>query len=309
MTSNRRRFLAAAGSIPVGWSALYAAASGAALEKVRLSVLTDEIDEDVETAARLLQEFGVRWAEIRSIWGKYNTVQPAARVRDAGAILNAHQVKTAVLGTAFFRGALPPQTPQGHAELDQEWALLDAAIERAHILGVDCLRTFAFTFKPGETFDAKDLPRTYELLREAARRARKGGVRLAVENLEGSYFVRGATSAQLLKNVQDDALGLTWDPNNAAQDGELSFPDGYRLLDPARIFHVHLRDFRHTAAGKVEWCAVGQGEFDNLGQMRALLTSGYKGAFSLETHYHHPDGKAAATRVSLSALTKLVDRL
>lgn len=305
MPLNRRRFLAAAGAFPLGWTT----SSGAALVSARVSVVTDEIDEDVETAARLLDEFGVRWAEIRSIWGKYNTVQPADRVREAGAILNAHHVKTAVLGTAFFRGSLPPRTPEGQAALDKEWALLDAAIERAHILGTDCLRTFAFTSKQGEAFNANDLQRTYELLREAAVRARKGGVRLAVENLEGSYFVRGATAALLLKNVQDDAIGLTWDPNNAAQDGELSFPDGYRLLDPARIFHVHLRDYRHTAEGKVEWCAVGQGEFDNLGQMRALLKSGYKGAFSLETHYKHPDGKAAATRVSLIGLTKLVERL
>jgi sugar phosphate isomerase/epimerase len=39
----------------------------------------------------------------------------------------------------------------------------------------------------------------------------------------------------------------------------------------ARIFHVHLRDYRHTAAGRVAWTTVSQGEFDNLGQIRALL--------------------------------------
>lgn len=272
-------------------------------------MVTDEIDEDVETAARFLQEFGVRWADLRSIWGKYNTAQPVERVREARAILDSNRVKTAVLGTAFFRGQLPAQTPEGQAALDKEWVVLDAAIERARILGTDCLRTFAFTFKQGETPDANALPRIYELLKEAARRARKGGVRLAIENLEGSYVLRAATAAQLLKNVQDDAIGLTWDPNNAGKDGEISFPDGYRLLDPARIFHVHLRDYRHSPDGKVEWCAVGDGEFDNLGQMRALLKSGYKGAFALETHYKHPDGKAAATRVSLTALLKVVERL
>ncbi len=305
MPLNRRRFLVAASAFPLGWNAAFAAT----LQLVRLGVVTDEIDEDVETAARFLHGFGVGWADVRSIWGRYNTSLPVERVREARTILDANQVKTAVLGTAFFRGQLPTETPEGQAALDKEWALLDAAIERAHILGTDCLRTFAFTFKEGETPGANALPRIYELLGEAARRARKGGVRLAIENLEGSYVLRAATAAQLLNHVQDDAIGLTWDPNNAGKDGEISFPDGYRLLDPARIFHVHLRDYRHTPGGKVEWCAVGDGEFDNLGQMRALLKSGYKGAFTLETHYKHPDGKAAATRVSLTALLKLVERL
>ncbi len=69
--------------------------------------------------------------------------------------------------------------------------------------------------------------------------------------------------------MKDDNIGLTWDPNNAAESGEQPLPDGYRRLDPARIFHVHLRDYSHDTTGKVIWTAVGQGEFDNLGQIRA----------------------------------------
>jgi hypothetical protein len=39
------------------------------------------------------------------------------------------------------------------------------------------------------------------------------------------------------------------------------------------------------------------------------VKSGYKGVFNLETHYHHPDGKAAATRTSLAALLKLIEQV
>jgi len=38
---------------------------------------------------------------------------------------------------------------------------------------------------------------------------------------------------------------------------------------------------------------VGQGEFDNLGQIRALLQDGYKGTFTLETHWR--DRRASYT--------------
>jgi sugar phosphate isomerase/epimerase len=112
-----------------------------------------------------------------------------------------------------------------------------------------------------------------------------------------------------LKDDYAPRLGLVWDPNNAGASGEQPFPDGYRLLDPARIIHVHLRDYRRNSEGKVEWTAVGEGEFDNLGQLRALLKDGYKETFTLETHYKSPLGKAHASRTSLTALLKIVERL
>lgn len=285
----------------------------ATLKQVRLSVTTDEIDEDVATAAQFLRGFGLGWAEVRSAWGRYVVEQPLDKVREARAILDSNQVRTSVLDTPFFRGTLPPETAEGQAALDTEWRLLEAAVERARVLGTDCLRTFAFSRSAGQRPDASALRRVeeriYGLLREAARRARASNMRLAVENLEGSYVSTGAEAGRLMKNVREEALGLTWDPNNAAGEGERAYPDGYAQLDAARIFNVHLRDFRHTPAGKLEWCAVGEGEFDNLGQIRALLKSGYKGAFNLETHYRHPDGKAAATRTSLTALLKLIERV
>jgi sugar phosphate isomerase/epimerase len=134
-------------------------------------------------------------------------------------------------------------------------------------------------------------------------------VRLAVENLAGGYFATGADLSKLQRNVQHESLGVTWDPNNAAAAGEKSFPDGYKLLDAARIFHVHLRDFKHMPDGTVEWTAVGAGEFDNLNQIRSLLKKGYKGAFNLETHFRIPEGKAAATRISLNALLEIVKKV
>jgi sugar phosphate isomerase/epimerase len=148
------------------------------------------------------------------------------------------------------------------------------------------------------------------LVRESARRAKAKGLRLAVENVGGSFVSTGAEAANLLAGVKEDSLGLTWDPNNAGASGEKSFPDGYRLLDPARIIHVHLRDYKRRPDGKgAEWTAVGDGEFDNLGQIRALLKAGYKETFTLETHYRSPEGKAHATKTSLAALLKVIEKV
>jgi len=277
------------------------------LAQFRLGVTTDEIDEDVLTAAKFLREFGLSWAEVRNVWGKYNTAQPIAQIREARAIFDKNGVKVSVLGTGFFKIPLPPDTPEGRKTLDDQWKLLDGAFERAAVFGTDKLRIFAFTFK-GDAPDMAAYPRIYELLGEAARRARAKKMRLAVENVGGSYVLTAEQSAAMLKAVREDSLGLTWDPNNAAHGEPRPFPDGYRKLDPSRIFNVHLRDYRRSD-GKAEWTAVGDGEFDNLGQIRALLKDGYKDGFTLETHYRHPQGKMQASRVSLAGLLKVVAQI
>jgi L-ribulose-5-phosphate 3-epimerase len=305
MTLYTRRQALAAAAVASGLHRLDAAT----LAQVRLGVTTDEIDEDVLTAARFLREFGLQYAEVRSIWGKYNTSQPVAKVQEARSVFDAQGIKTSVLGTAFFKIPLPPETPEGRGTLDSQWALLDQAMERAKILGTDKIRVFAFTYEQkSDKSNEKDFARILELVREAARRAKARNFRLALENVGGSYVSTGADSARVLKAIPDQALGLTWDPNNAGASGEHAFPDGYRLLDPARIFHVHLRDYAHTPDGKVEWRAVGEGEFDNLGQIRALLKTGYKDNFTLETHWKSPKGKAFATRTSLTALLKVIEQ-
>jgi len=306
MNSYTRRQALAAAAI----ASCYSRLGAATLSQVRLGVTTDEIDEDVPTAARFLHEFGLHFAEVRSIWGKYNTSQPLAKIEEAQRALDAEGVKTSVLGTAFFKIPLPAETPEGRGTLDSQWALLDQSMERARILGTDKIRVFAFTYKDkSEKSNEKDFARILELVREAARRAKARNFRLALENVGGSYVSTGADSARVLKAVKEEALGLTWDPNNAGASGERAFPDGYRLLDPARIIHVHLRDYGRGPDGKVEWRAVGQGEFNNLEQIRALLKTGYQENFTLETHYQSPQGKAHATRTSLTALLKVIEQV
>jgi L-ribulose-5-phosphate 3-epimerase len=301
----RRQFLTALGA-----AAAASSLSAATLAQVRLGVTTDEIDEDLATAIAMLNEFKLHYAEIRNLWGKYNTAQPLEKIREAKALLDRSNLHTCGLATGFFKVPLPPETPDGQAKLDAQWELLDDALERAAILGADRLRIFAFTFGPARNggTDA-EYSRIAELLGEAARRARARQMRLAIENVSGSFVATGADAARLLRLVKDATIGLTWDPNNAGMSGEKAFPDGYHLLDPARILHVHLRDYRRGADGKVEWCAVGRGEFDNLGQIRALLRDKYSGCFALETHYRSPQGKAHATRTSLTALLQVIEKV
>ena len=304
LSPNRRQFLAAS-TFGLTLSRLRALP----LEQIKLGITTDEIDEDVLTAVKFLREHNLRWAEVRNMWGKYNTEQPADKVRQARGIFDEHGIRVSIEGTPFFKVPLPAENPEGQKKLDREWAVLDSAMERAKLFGTDKLRVFGFTLGGGAAATPAVYGRIYELITEAARRAKARGLRLALENVGGSYIWSGAESAELLKHVKADNVGLTWDPNNAASKGERPYPDGYRKLDPTRIWHVHVRDYKHNAEGKVEWAPVGGGEFDNLSHIRALLKDGYRETFTLETHWRGPDGKAASSATSLKGLLKVIDQV
>ena len=294
--------------MPISLAARPAVAGSA---KVRLAVTTDEIDDDLAVAIEFLKRHGLRHCEIRGLWGKYNTSQPLDRIREARSMLDDAGIELAVLDTGFFKVPLPDaNSAEGAKALEKQWALLDRAFERATVFGTRLIRTFAFTHKRDETPSPGAYPRIYELVNESARRAHEAGFQLAVENVGRSYVATAAHSAALLKAVRSPALGLTWDPNNSAQSGDPEpFPAGYRALDISRIWHVHLRDYRRTSDGSVEWCGVGDGEFDHVGQMKALIQDGYEGIFSLETHYTIDGSKSAASEYSLKGLLRAAERV
>src|SRR5438552_14870697 len=99
---NRRQFLAAPAI------ALFARRLGALpLADLKLGITTDEIDDDVLTAAKFLQQYNIHWAEIRNIWGPYNTAQPMEKIREAAKTLDNHGIHVSIEGTGFFKVPLP----------------------------------------------------------------------------------------------------------------------------------------------------------------------------------------------------------
>lgn len=300
--------LSAAAAFKAG---LAARLSAAERTRFRLAVTTDEIDDDLNVAAAFLRRFGIAHCEIRGYWGKYNTSQPIERAREARKILDGAGIRTAVLDTGFFK-VPPPDTAavKGKEALAKQWALLDRAFERADVLGTDLIRTFAFTHAKGHAPDPARYPWIFERVEESAERARKAGFRLAIENVGNSFVATAAHAAKLLQAVKHPALGLTWDPNNSAGSGDPEpYPAGYKLLDPQRIYHVHFRDYKYRPDGGADWCGIGDGDFDHVGQLRALLQDGYAGVVSLETHFRIDGSKAKASEYSLKGLLRAVEQV
>jgi sugar phosphate isomerase/epimerase len=152
---------------------------------------------------------------------------------------------------------------------------------------------------------------------------------LAIENESSTTVATARLLQRFLADVNHPRIQAVWDPGNevCAPTGEKAYPDGYERVKQWMV-HFHLKDaVRDPATGEGRCVAVGEGDIDYAGQLKALLASDYQGAVSLETHWRpkgqelskelldKPGGAAFsqtgeyASRICLENLVKIVRQI
>jgi len=280
-----------------------------------LAVFADDIDQDLSRALDVIQELGLRWLEIRSAGGKNLADQPEENVMEVCRAITARGLRVRCVAAPLFKchlGKMGTAAAETHhaAPRDEaaEMEVLRKAIRIARALDTTLIRCFSFWRIEG------DPPAYWPALRqrflEAIALARQEGMTLVMENDYECNLRTGAEAASLLEELASPNLRVLWDPGNAYFSGEVPFPDGY-LRVKHLIGHVHLKDaVRDPASGKARWVALGTGEVDLLGQLRALAKDGYRGVLTLENHYVPPGGRPEdGVRESLTGLRRLLEEI
>src|SRR5262245_8649649 len=310
---SRRSFLLGLGfaSMPSLWRGRAAAASG-----FRLSVITDEISQDLAHACEVAsREFGLGWVELRAMGNKNIINWDTHDIAEANAILKRFNLRVSEIASPIFKTDWPgapksefsPRKPEFSADFSfqQQDELLERAFALAKAFDNPPIRIFDFwrlaDQKPHR--DAID-----DRLRKAAALAAQKGATLTLENELACNTATGAEAARLMNAVREKALMLNWDPGNAAARGEKPYPDGYAKLPKNRIAHMHLKDVVDKGNGKTEWAAMGSGVIDYVGQFRALKRDGYTGPMSLETHWRGGGTPEESSRQSMAGLKALLGR-
>ena len=312
---SRRTFMAGLGAAAVS-SALSPRSRARAASTFRISVLTDEISQDLghacEVAAR---DFGLGWVELRAMHNKNVINWDAHDIADARSILERFNLQVSEIASPVFKTDWPgapkspfsPKTPQFGADFtyEQQDELLERAIELAKAFKTPYVRIFDFWRLDNPAPHRKAID---DRVRDAAVKAGKNGVTLNLENELACNTATGAEAARLLGVVRERSLMLNWDPGNAAARGEKAYPEGYGRLPKDRIGHLHCKDVVPAGNTKTEWAAMGAGTIDWVGQFRALKADGYHGALSLETHWRGAGTAEASTRKSMAGMKELLQR-
>ena len=279
----------------------------------RIAAITDEFSPDIETAVRSMSSIGMTGAELRMVFGKNIIDLTDEELDRAIAIVRGAGLEILSIASPLLKCVLP-NAPAVDARFQQDMfaakhtfedqpRLTTRAFEIARRTGARIIRVFSYwrTVQPDACFD-----RIVTALRDLADQASKHNLIIGLENEHACNIATAAETARVLAALDHPNLKVVWDPANAVVSGEKAVPEGYSLLPPSRIEHVHAKDC--TMDGhKPLWCELGQGIVGWRPQIDALLRDGYKGWISLETHWQGPGGnKHEASMMCGRRLAELV---
>lgn len=277
----------------------------------RIAVINDEIGQDFERSCNVVsREFGLEWIELRGMWNKNLMKLDAAEVGEARRILEKYKLRVTDIASPLFKVDWPgapkskfsPKRDQFNADFtfEQQDEVLSRSIELARAFSTERVRCFDFWRLDDQ---APYRAAINEKLLDAAGKAGKAGILLVLENEMSCNTATGAEAAKVLGAVKSPHLMLNWDPGNAAEGGEIPYPNGYDLLAKERIGHCHCKDAVKKATGSgYEWAAMGRGTIDWTGQFAALKRDGYHFAVSLETHWRGAGTPEESTRQSWAGM-------
>lgn len=296
------------------------------MASMRLSAITDEISQEFEYALDVLKEYGATGAELRGLWGTNIADLSDDQAQQAKSALQARGLAVACLATPFYKCDLLVDTPPAGEDarrmhlakprgLEQQMDLLRRCIRLAHHFDTRLIRVFSFWRKEALTPAVE--AQIVDAFAEPLELAEKEGVTLVLENEHACFIGTGAEAARIASEINSPNFQLVWDPGNAFGAGEHPYPEGYEAVKPW-LAHVHIKDGKMVETpeqgAQLQWCVVGEGEIDYVGQFAALKRDGYSGYISLETHYipkhgSGVDGKGTpeeGSRPSLAALRTFI---
>jgi L-ribulose-5-phosphate 3-epimerase len=273
---------------------------------MRLSVITDEIGEDLRYALDVCDQLRVATVELRSVDGM-NIVNHSAESLDATRrLLSERRISVCAIASPFLKCPAHDPEPDHQAlhrarasDEAEQWHIFERSVHVAQLLGAPLIRTFSF-WRIAE-------PRTVfayltSVLRRAGRMAAGHGLRLVLENEYDCNIATSGEAAAVLEALDPEELGLIWDPANAARFRPSLFDGlgGYESIR-GRVAHVHLKD----VDGEGSWVRIGSGIVDHGALLSALKADGYSRCLSVETHYDVGGSREAATRECVASLRAL----
>ena len=318
--ASRRHFLATVGGAEASTFVCHSGSGAsplpAASSRFKLSVITDEISQDLGHALEIAnKEFGLSYVELRGLWKKNIINLDENETGEVRRLLQKFDLQVTDIASPLFKTDWPgapsskysPKAPQFGADYSfaQQGEVLERSIAIAKALGTERVRCFDFWRlddpKPfREAMDSK--------LRDTAVQVAPKKITLLLENEFACNTATGAEAARTLQAVQSPNFKLNWDPGNAAYRGEIAFPDGFAKIPKERMGHMHCKDVARKADGTFEWAAMGRGIIDYVGQFRALVQAGYSGTMSLETHWRGAGSEEESSRQSLAGMKEQLSK-
>lgn len=275
---------------------------------MHISYLTDEAHDDFAKALELGRQWGLRYAEVRTIDGVNVMDCTDEQIARAKRLLDDHGMTVSAVATPFLKCTIPGQTGaqagpmHGARQLtyEEHLALLKRGVQLAKAFGTDKIRIFSFWRQDGVDFWG----RLEEAVAATLEAVAGTGVTPCLEN-EGACFIGTSQElAQAAERLTDPRLKFIWDPGNSTYSGMPPREEDFAKFIN-RVGLIHIKDARYDAAqGKYVPALVGQGETNYAAELKRI-SAHYKGVLTLEPHYKPGNDLTEGMRQSVEALRAL----
>ena len=288
---------------------------------MNISLVTDEVSADPETAFELGIQWGIRNFELRGFYEQRVPLLSSFQQQRLRELIDEFDVRIVAISPGLFKCPWPSGKRERFPvrfmdfSMYQRWQdarslvqyhqqeLLPASLTFAQELRVS--KVIIFSFHRGAQPPGPAPDEILLALDEAVQEAEKVGIRLCIEVEDQYWGDTGRWAADLLNRINRPALGINWDPGNAFVAGEVPFPVGYQAVRPY-IQHVHYKDVQRLSPGHYQY--VVHGQIDWSGQIQALQKDEYQGYISVETHRSPKVRSAQESIQRLKAFIENVDQ-
>ncbi|MFN8511913.1 MAG: sugar phosphate isomerase/epimerase family protein [Thermomicrobiales bacterium] len=237
-----------------------------------LTGFADEISPELEVQLDTLAAEGMRFLELRGVWGKNVLKLDDAEIARVKGALRERGVGVSSIGS-----------PIGKIGIGDDFAPHLADFRRALAVAAELeapfIRIFSFFMPEGED-PASHREAVLDRLGQIVRAAEGSGVMLLHENEKEIYGDTPERCLDLLRSIDSPIFRAAWDPANFVQCGVRPHQEGYADLRPY-IAYVHVKD---SILATRQVVPAGEGDGELRETIAALRASGFDGFFSLEPH-------------------------
>lgn len=270
------------------------------MSEIKIAIVSDEISQDFITATGLGLEWGINNFEIRSVnLHRVPNISPQER-EIILQTLKEYNINIPAISPGLFKIELESDELDTHLNKH-----LQQSFELAHQVGAEKIIVFGF-IKPKGKPSSHYPQQVVDVLGEAAQKAQGDGIMLALENESICWADTGEVTADIVSKVAVKNLGINWDPGNALVSGEKHpYPEGYEKVRE-HIIHLHIKDSKRTHDNRYRFVDLGEGEINWKGQIEALIKDGFKGYYTVETHFRP---LVKTSKVCIENLRKIISEI
>jgi L-ribulose-5-phosphate 3-epimerase len=247
-------------------------------DSMKLSIASDAISADFETAVLLGLEWGIEYFELKRIHHKRVPNITDDEVRIIQNVLRSHSVILSTLSPGLFK--IPLNRDLIEKELGVEF---DKTVALSNKLGTRSIIIFGFE-RDKLRSEAEAIREIIDVFGRLALRAEREGLTIFLENDRNLWGESPEAVRQILSSVNSPALRLNWDPGNLiGAHPDAPYPTSFELIREF-VGHVHVKDAKATENGFTH-AMMGSGDVDWVGQFERLLRDGYPGFCVIEPHF------------------------